>query len=93
MMNFASFVSKIQSNILEPIVYLLISVAVVVFLWGVVGYIKSSDSEEERIKAKDFIMYGIIGLFVIISVWGLVSILTGTFGTNVAAPPTPKYLH
>lgn len=91
MKTFADFIAKIQTDILNPLVYLLISVAVIIFLWGVVGYIRSGDSEEERKKAKDFIVYGIIGIFVMISVWGLVGILTGTFRTNVAAPPTPEY--
>jgi len=89
--NFASFVSKIQSEILSPLVYLLISVAVIIFLWGVVKYIKSADSEEERIKAKDFIMYGIIGIFVMVSVWGLVNILSGTFPMDKNAPTPPTY--
>jgi uncharacterized membrane protein len=91
MKTFADFIAKIQSDILSPLVYLLISVAVIIFLWGVVGYIKSGDSEEERKKAKDFILYGIIGLFVMISVWGLVNILSGTFPMNKNVPAPPQY--
>lgn len=89
--NFASFVSKIKSDILSPLVYLLISVAVIIFLWGVVKYIKSSDSEEERKKAKDFIVYGIIGIFVMVSTWGLVNILSGTFPMEKNAPQPVEY--
>lgn len=90
-MTFATFIAKIQSGILSPLVYFLISVAVIIFLWGVVKYIKSSDSEDERKKAKDFIVYGIIGLFVMISVWGLVGILSGTFPMEKNAPQPVEY--
>ena len=67
--------------ILNRLVPLIISVAVVYFIYQVFRYTISND-EEARAKAKTDIIYGIIGLFVMVSVWGLVAILQTTFGTN-----------
>ncbi len=59
---------------------LLISVAVVWFLWNVFQYtIKAA--EEDKTKARDGMVWGIVGIFVMVSVWGLVAILQSTFGT------------
>ena len=78
-------------NMVMPI---LISIAVIVFIWGVISYVISAD-EESRTKARDKIIYGLIGLVAIVGMWGLVSIITHTFGigtggsSGVAAPCIP----
>jgi FtsH-binding integral membrane protein len=66
-------------GLLTPVVALLIGFALVVFLYGLLQYVSKGDNAEERTKARDFIIFGIIGLFVMISVWGLVGILLNTF--------------
>lgn len=63
----------------SSIIPLLISVALVVFIIGVVKFIAGADNEEKRKEGRQFIIWGIVGLFVIVSVWGLVSVLQNTF--------------
>lgn len=65
---------------------LLVSLAVVFFLWGVIQYVINPASTEEREKGQQYMIWGIIGIFVIVSIWGLVAILTGTFGIDVLIP-------
>ncbi len=60
---------------------LLISVAVVWFIWEVFQYTIAGE-EEKKAKAKEGMIYGIIGIFIMVSVWGLVGILQSTFGTS-----------
>ncbi len=66
--------------IINPLVPVLMAVAVLAFLWGVFTFIRAEGDNKK--KAKDFIIYGIIGLFVMVSVWGLVNILQYTFRLN-----------
>lgn len=73
-----SFLGLIRSSI--PI---LISVSVIVFVWGVFRYVIAEG--EDRQKSKDIILYGIIGLFVMVSVWGLVALVYNTFGLDNAS--------
>ncbi|MDQ5889727.1 MAG: hypothetical protein QG609_220 [Patescibacteria group bacterium] len=90
--NFQQLISCVTSTILNPMVGLLIGVALVVFLWGIVKYISSGADSTKRKEGAALVFYGVIGLFVMISVWGLVSFLTNTFfGTSgpAANPPIP----
>ena len=64
---------------LNPIVALLVSFSVVIFLWGVFKFIKSAGDEKNKQGGKELMFWGIIGIFVIVSLWGLVAIFQGTF--------------
>lgn len=59
---------------------LLITLAVIVFIIGVVKYIAGADDSAKRTEGRNFMVYGLLALFVMVSVWGLVGILQGTFG-------------
>lgn len=71
---------------------LLISIAVIVFIVGVIKYVANGDDESKRTEGRNFMIYGIIGLFVMVSVWGLVGVLQGTFGigTSTFIPQLPE---
>ena len=76
-------------QILNIIIPLLITLAVVYFIWGVIQYTISSDEEAKK-NARSKIIMGIIGLFVIISFWGIINFITRTIGVgNDATPDLP----
>jgi hypothetical protein len=68
-------------SLLNSFVVVLISLAVVWFIWNVFGYIRSANDEEKSKHAAGMV-WGIVGLAVIVSVWGLVALLQNTFGLN-----------
>ncbi|MCX6715883.1 MAG: hypothetical protein NT077_02565 [Candidatus Taylorbacteria bacterium] len=63
---------------LSDILFLMMAVAVVVFVWYVIKYFILPN--EDRKSAGLYVMYSLIGFFVILSLWGIVNILTNTFG-------------
>jgi len=65
-------------NIIQYLILILISASLVVFLWGIVKYVKSTD-DNTRKEAVNVIILGIIVLFIMVSVWGLVRMLMSTF--------------
>lgn len=72
--------NKIITGILDPVVKLLIALAIVFFLYGVFKFmIAEGDKKEE---GREFMFWGIIGIFVMVSVWGLVNILVNTFNLD-----------
>jgi Kef-type K+ transport system membrane component KefB len=83
--------AQLFQTILGWAVVLLISVAVVYFLYGVLKYVIGSDPESKE-KARHTMIYGLIGLAVMVAVWGLVKVLTDTFGLSSqnTAPNTPS---
>ena len=80
---FDTLLNKIVAQILSPIIYLLIALALIYFLWGVFIFIKNADSPEKRTEGYDNMMWGIIGLFIIISVNGIISLITSTLNTTL----------
>ncbi len=64
------------------VVPFLIGLAVVMFLVGVLKYVKSGDNEEAREAGRGLMIFGIIALFVMVAVWGFVKILFTTFFPN-----------
>ena len=67
--------NKINTQIFNPIIKLLIAVGVVVFLYGVVEFIAASDNEEKRSTGRKHIIWGVVGLFIMISVFGIMHLL------------------
>ena len=83
---YATSIVSIINGILVPV---LISIAFIVFLWGVYKYfILGADSETERTAGKTFALYGIIGFVILFSLWGIVQIFMGTLGLTASNVPT-----
>ena len=75
-----------SSSLLRGLVILLISLAVVWFIWNVIRYAMSEDLEKKD-TAKSQMIWGIIAIAVMVSIWGLVTILQGIF--NVGGETAP----
>ena len=79
----------IIANLLAYVIPVLITVAVVYFIWGVIQYTVSTDEEAKK-GARGKIINGLIGLFVIIAFWGIINLITRTFGVGAEiTPPLP----
>jgi hypothetical protein len=66
-------------SLLKSIIPVLMTIGVIYFVWGIVGYV-IGDDEEAKKRGKNKIIYGIIGFAVIMGMWGLVNIVITTFG-------------
>ena len=74
-------------NILNIIIPLLISLGIVYFIWGVVEYVLSGNTEKKE-QGQQHMIWGIVGLAVIVSIWGLVAVLRNQFiGSDSSAQP------
>ena len=73
----------VVKNILDILIPLLITAALVYFIYGVVKYVISSDADDKE-KARAVVTRGILGLFIIVSIWGIIGIIqsTGGFGAG-----------
>jgi uncharacterized membrane protein YfcA len=85
-----SLITSLKTTILDKLVGVLLTVALLVFFWGMIRYIRSEGSDKKQ--GKDIMVWGIVALFVMVSVWGLVNVLIDTFGfrsTNNRVPRIP----
>ena len=78
-MDFKEFIEFIINDLIEPVVLLISSLAVVYFLWSIAEVIRKGDQTEELAKLKDKAVWGVVAIAIMFSLWGLVEILTNTF--------------
>jgi len=81
------FLNRINEFIINPIILLLFVIALIVFFWGLVEFIRNAGSEDGRVTGRRNMMYGIIGIFIMVSVYGIISFILNTFGLN-----SPDYI-
>ncbi len=65
---------------LNQALVLMMSLAVVIFVWQIIQYYIKPDAE--RAEAGKYVMYSVIGFFIILSFWGIVNVLQNTFGLD-----------
>ena len=75
-------VETLNTVLFFPAIYLLMSVAFLVFVWGLVEYVFNAASDQGREKGKKNMLFGLIGLAIMVSAWGILSLAAGTFGLS-----------
>jgi hypothetical protein len=84
-MSIATFLNKINAAILNPLISLAFAIATLVFVFGLVEFIRSETSDKNREAGKKKILYGLLGMFIMFSAYGLIHLILGTFG--IQNPP------
>lgn len=89
-MNFSTINNALASvtELINSLIPIVISIALLLFLIGIVRYVTAGGDEEARAAARGMIIFGIIALFVMVSVWGFVNILSRSIfnGSNTYNP-------
>jgi len=75
-------IEKIKDHIIEPLILLLMGLAFFLFLWGLVEFIRNSDSDEARETGRRHMIWGVIGLFIMISAFGIINVICDTFSLS-----------
>jgi hypothetical protein len=71
---------SILANIVNPLIALMMAVAIIYFLWGVFDFVRHADSSEERKKGGMHMLYGALGLFIMVTAYGILNLILGTIG-------------
>lgn len=71
---------RINEVVINPLIEFSFIIALGVFLFGVMEFIRSAEKTEDRQKGKDHMLWGIIGLLIMLTVFGVISLLMSTFG-------------
>lgn len=75
--NLQGLIARFQ-DLINGLVPLAMSLAVLAFIWGLVVYIYNGSNPAKRSEGYMFMVYGIIALFVMTAMWGLVAVLNST---------------
>ena len=85
----SSIVNRIEQAILFPLITLMASVALLIFLYGIYEYVLHADDEHARSEGRTHMLYGVIGLVVMVSAYAILKIATGTFGIDASIVTSP----
>lgn len=73
-------IGRIQAQILEPLLTLIALAAFVIFIWGVVEFIRGADNDEKRKAGQQHMIWGIVGLVIIFGANGIIRLIQATLG-------------
>ena len=85
-MSVSELLPRIYDVIMKPVIWLLFAVAFLMFVYGILQFIRNIDSDSEREIGKRNMIYGVIGMVIMVSVFGIINIIAGTIGVE---NPTP----
>ncbi len=71
--------NNIVDKIINPAITLLFTVALIIFLWGVMEYIRGKEASDARKQGKDHIIWGIVGITIMLGVWGIIAFVNSSF--------------
>ncbi len=80
------------SGIINAIIPIILALAVLAFFWGLMTYLFSGDSTENKGKGINIMIMGIIAIFVMVSIWGIIRVLQSTFKVDKAKPIIPDVI-
>ncbi len=75
---------KLNAKVINPAIEFAFIIALVVFLYGVMEYIRGAASEDKRKKGRQHMLWGVIGFVIMFGVFGIITFLTRTFGIKGA---------
>jgi uncharacterized membrane-anchored protein len=68
-------------NLLVPLTSTL---AVVFFFYGLAKFILNSGDEEKRKEGKSIMIWGILAMFVLVTIWGIIAFMQTSLGNDQA---------
>jgi hypothetical protein len=77
-----TFIAGVEREILTPIVTLLGLAAFVLFVWGVVDFIRSAEDAEKRATGQRNIIFGLLGLVIIFGANAIIRIISASLGVQ-----------
>lgn len=66
-------------SVINLIIPVLVTLALILFFVGLIRYLVKSGDEKGKQRDKEVILWGLIALFIIFSIWGILGILKRTF--------------
>jgi hypothetical protein len=78
----------LANTFLNAAIGLMITLAIVVFFWGLIRYLL--DVGEKKHEGLEIMFYGVIAIFVMVSIWGIIRLLQSTFKVTSTDPIVPK---
>ena len=71
---------------IDKLYFVLLSIALVVFIWGLGKFILSAGDEKTHASGKQLMIWGVVSFLVLTLLWAIVGMLVGSFGLDTNTP-------
>ena len=78
----------LANTFLNALIGLFITLAIVVFFWGLIRYLVNAG--EAKAEGLQIMFYGVLAIFVMVSIWGIIRLLQSTFSVTSTSPVIPQ---
>jgi len=85
-----TFMAKVTTEILNPIIGIIFGAALLYFLWGLMVFILNGGDERKITEGKQHMLWGTIGMTIMVSVFAIIWVVLNTF--NVGGNDLPDAL-
>ncbi len=75
-----SLLNKINAVILNPLIFLMFSVALLYLVFGITKFVVKAGDDKARSEGKNAIMWGIAGMLIMVSVFGIIRFVLTNIG-------------
>ena len=82
----ARFVAAINQEIINPIIGLLFTAALFLFLFGAAKLVFQAGEDAKRAEGKQHMLWGMIGMVIMVSVFAIIRVLLFTFEVQGTLP-------
>jgi Type IV secretion system pilin len=76
------FLNRIVVELVNPLLLLLSAGAFVVFLWGILDFIRNAADAKKREEGRSAIMWGFVGLVIIFGAFGIINVALESAGCS-----------
>ena len=88
-MTITSFLTTLDSVVLNPILEVMFAVAFLYFVYAIIKLITADGTKKS--EAKNAVLWSIIGMFIMISVYGIINLVLNTFQEN--GTPSTQFIN
>jgi hypothetical protein len=78
------------NTFLNALIGLFITLAIVVFFWGLIRYLTNLKGGEGGKEGIQIMLWGVVAIFVMVSIWGIIRLLQSTFRVTSTDPIIPR---
>lgn len=79
----------LANTFLNALIGLFVTLAIVVFFWGLIKYLVG-EGQEGKSQGLKIMFMGVITIFVMVSIWGIIRLLQSTFSVTSTSPVIPQ---
>ena len=83
----ARLVNAVTDVVVNPIIALIFTAALFLFLYGGFMFVVSAGNDTARADGKRHMLWGIVGMVIMVSVFALLNIGLATLGVDKTKPP------